>query len=126
MRSIVMRFCVSVPVLSAVRTSTPASSSMAASLRTIVCRFASSRAPTAMVTVSTAGSATGIEATVSTRAKRSSSSRFSCRNSPTIRMITTSAIVITISASPIWMTARWKWLRSSRSALATSATVRPK
>ena len=61
-------FCVRVPVLSAHSTSTPASSSMATNLLTIACFFASRRAPTAMVTDRTVGIATGIAATVSTRA----------------------------------------------------------
>ena len=61
-------FWVSVPVLSAHSTSTPASSSIATSLLTMACFFDSSRAPTAMVTDSTVGIATGIAATVSTSA----------------------------------------------------------
>ena len=61
-------FWVSVPVLSEHRMSTPASSSMAASRVTTTCFFASRRAPTAMVTDSTVGMATGIAATKSTRA----------------------------------------------------------
>ena len=61
-------FWVSVPVLSAHSTSTPASSSMATSLLTIAFFLASRRAPTAIVTDSTVGIATGIAATVSTRA----------------------------------------------------------
>ena len=48
--------------------SMPASSSMATSRLTIACFFASSRAPTAIVTDSTVGMATGMAATVSTRA----------------------------------------------------------
>ena len=61
-------FWVRVPVLSEHSTSTPASSSMAANRVTIASFFASRRAPTAMVTDSTVGIATGIAATVSTRA----------------------------------------------------------
>ena len=61
-------FWVRVPVLSAHSTSTPASSSMATSRLTTACLAASSRAPTAIVTDSTVGIATGIAATVSTRA----------------------------------------------------------
>lgn len=61
-------FWVSVPVLSAQSTSTPASSSMATSLLTIACFLASRRAPTAIVTESTIGIATGMAATVSTSA----------------------------------------------------------
>ena len=61
-------FWVSVPVLSEHSTSTPASSSMATSRLTIAFFVASSRAPTAIVTDSTVGIATGIAATVSTSA----------------------------------------------------------
>ena len=61
-------FWVRVPVLSEHSTSTPASSSMATSRLTIAFFLASSRAPTAIVTDSTVGIATGIAATVSTRA----------------------------------------------------------
>ena len=64
----VSEFWVRVPVLSAHRTSTPASSSIATSLLTMACFLASSRAPTAIVTDSTVGIATGIAATVSTSA----------------------------------------------------------
>ena len=64
----VSEFWVRVPVLSAHSTSTPASSSMATSRLTMACFLASSRAPTAIVTDSTVGIATGIAATVSTRA----------------------------------------------------------
>ena len=49
-------------------TSMPASSSMAASRLTIACFAASRRAPTAIVTDSTVGIATGIAATVNTNA----------------------------------------------------------
>ncbi len=61
-------FWVRVPVLSAHSTSTPASSSMATRRLTIACFLARRRAPTAIVTDSTVGIATGIAATVSTRA----------------------------------------------------------
>ena len=64
----VSEFWVRVPVLSAHSTSTPASSSMATSRLTMACFLASSRAPTAIVTDSTVGIATGIAATVRTRA----------------------------------------------------------
>ncbi len=62
------RFWVSVPVLSEHRTSTPPSSSTAGRWLTTTSRRASSRAPTAMVTDRTAGSATGTEAMVTTSA----------------------------------------------------------
>jgi hypothetical protein len=61
-------FWVSVPVLSVQSTSTPASSSIATSRLTIAFLLASRRAPTAIVTDSTVGIATGIAATVSTSA----------------------------------------------------------
>ena len=61
-------FWVRVPVLSEHSTSTPASSSIAGNRVTIASFFASRRAPTAMVTDSTVGIATGIAATRSTRA----------------------------------------------------------
>ena len=57
-------FWVRVPVLSEHSTSTPASSSIAANRVTIASFFASRRAPTAIVTDSTVGIATGIAATV--------------------------------------------------------------
>ena len=61
-------FCVRVPVLSAHSTSIPANSSMATSRLTIASFRASRRAPTAIVTDNTVGIATGIAATVSTKA----------------------------------------------------------
>ena len=64
----VSEFWVRVAVLSAQSTSTPASSSMATNLLTMACCLASRRAPTAIVTDSTVGIATGIAATVSTSA----------------------------------------------------------
>ena len=60
-------FLVSVPVLSVQRMSTPAISSMAARRETMAFCFDRSRAPRAMVIEKTAGMATGIEATSSTR-----------------------------------------------------------
>ena len=60
-------FWVRVPVLSEHSTSTPASSSIADNRVTMASFFASRRAPTAMVTDSTVGMATGIAATRSTR-----------------------------------------------------------
>ena len=61
-------FWVRVPVLSAHSTSTPANSSIATNRVTIAFFLASRRAPTAIVTDKTVGIATGIAATVSTRA----------------------------------------------------------
>jgi len=65
-------------------------------------------APTAMVTESTAGRATGIAATVSTRAKRAISRKCSWRNRETITMVTTSTTVIRIRKLPIRTTISWK------------------
>jgi hypothetical protein len=56
-------FCVRVPVMSEKRMSTPASSSILSRRETIAFCPASRRAPTAMVIDSTAGMATGTEAT---------------------------------------------------------------
>src|SRR6266480_4404427 len=56
-------FWVNVPVLSEQRTSTPANSSIDSSRETIALLLASFRAPSAIVTDSTAGIATGTEAT---------------------------------------------------------------
>ena len=68
-------FWVRVPVLSEHSTSTPANSSMAANRVTIASFVASRRAPTAMVTDSTVGIATGMAATVRMSAnKRTGSS----------------------------------------------------
>ena len=60
----VSSFLVSVPVLSLHSMSMPAISSIATRRETIALKRASRSAPTAMVTESTAGSATGIDATV--------------------------------------------------------------
>ncbi len=69
----------------------PASSSIAASRLTIASRRARRRAPTAIVTESTVGIATGIAATVSTRANSSVVSIGSPRTSATTRITATSA-----------------------------------
>ena len=61
-------FWVRVPVLSEHSTSVPANSSMATNRLTIASFLASRRAPTAIVTDSTVGIATGIAATVNTSA----------------------------------------------------------
>ena len=61
-------FWVRVPVLSEHSTSTPANSSMVANRVTIASFLASRCAPTDMVTDSTVGIATGMAATVNTRA----------------------------------------------------------
>ncbi len=89
-------FWVRVPVLSEHSTSTPANSSMAASRVTIASFLASRRAPTAMVTDSTVGIATGIAATVNTRANCSVVSIGSPRNSATMMITATRATARTI------------------------------
>ncbi len=94
-------FLVRVPVLSEQKISTPASSSIAVSRETMACRRARLTAPTAMVTESTAGSATGIAATVSTRAKRAISIIGSWRKSETMMISNTRAMVIRIRKLPI-------------------------
>jgi hypothetical protein len=67
-----------VDFLSEQRISTPATSSMAASLLTMASFLASSIAPTAMVTERTAGRAAGMAATTSTRANYKVCRRLSC------------------------------------------------
>ena len=89
-------FCVKVPVLSEQSTSIPANSSMATSRLTIACFAASSRAPTAMVTDSTVGIATGMAATVSTSANCKVVIILSPRNSATVRINTTNTTASTI------------------------------
>ena len=88
-------FCVSVPVLSEQRMSTPASSSTVDSLVTIACFAARARAPRAMVTDSTAGMATGTAAMVRTRANWSTSSSLSPRNTATTNMSMASTTAMT-------------------------------
>ena len=61
-------FSVSVPVLSVHNTSTPANSSIADRRVTMACFLAKRRAPTAIVTESTVGIATGMAATKRTNA----------------------------------------------------------
>ena len=84
-------FWVRVPVLSAHSMSTPANSSMAANRVTIASFLASRRAPTAMVTDSTVGIATGIAATVNTKANCKVVSIGSPRNSATVMITATIA-----------------------------------
>ena len=84
-------FWVRVPVLSAHSTSTPANSSMAANRVTIASFLASRRAPTAMVTDNTVGIATGIAATVSTKANCSVVRIGSPRKSATVMITATRA-----------------------------------
>ena len=112
------------PVLSEHSTSTPASSSIATSRLTIAFFLASSRAPTAIVTDSTVGIATGIAATVSTRANCSVSRIGSPRTIDTTVITATMATARMIRYVPIFSTARWKWLTVCASC--TSSAVLPK
>ena len=121
-----MRFCVSVPVLSEQRISIPASSSMASRRLTIACFFASAIAPMAIVTVSTAGIATGMAEMVSTSEKISSSVSGSSREMPSSTIMAITAKVSRMRKLPTLMTICSKWLRPSISARATSPTVLPK
>ena len=101
-------FWVSVPVLSVQSTSTPASSSMATSRLTIAFFEARTRAPTAIVTDSTVGMATGMAATVSTRANCSVVKKASPRMVETMMITATMATARMIRKVPILSTARWK------------------
>ena len=101
-------FWVRVPVLSVHSTSTPASSSMATSRLTMAFFLASRRAPTAMVTDSTVGMATGMAATVRTRANCSVVKNGLPRMIDTTMITATSAAASMIRNVPIFITARWK------------------
>ena len=79
-------FWVKVPVLSEQSTSTPASSSIAERRVTMASFFARRRAPTAIVTESTVGIATGIAATRRTSANSRVSNMGSPRKSATARI----------------------------------------
>ncbi len=70
--------------------------------------FARRRAPTAMVTDSTVGIATGIAATVRTRANWSVSRNGSPRTIETTMITLTMAMARMIRYVPILSTARWK------------------
>ena len=85
-------FFVIVPVLSAQRTSIPAISSIETSLLTMASFLANARAPTAMVTVRTAGIATGMAATSSTSANCPVPRMLWWRNRAAIKMVMTSAL----------------------------------
>ena len=89
-------FWVSVPVLSEHNTSTPASSSIADNRVTMASFFASRRAPTAIVTESTVGIATGIAATRSTRQNSMVVSALSPRKSATANINATRTTARTI------------------------------
>ena len=102
---------VNVPVLSEQRVSTPAISSMDSSRDTIAPCFDSESAPSAMVTENTAGIATGIEATRSTRTNcnrlaaldRSKLCRSTrSRKTSTAMRITTRTTARMIRKLPIW------------------------
>jgi hypothetical protein len=99
---------VKVPVLSEHRMSTPANSSMASSLLTMACFLASSRAPTAIVTDSTVGMATGMAATVSTRANCRVVRTGSPRRTETRTITDTRPSARRIRNFPIFITACWK------------------
>lgn len=90
-------FCVSVPVLSEQRMSTPASSSIEGSRVTIACFLASSLAPTAMVTDRTVGMATGIAATSRMSANWRVVRTSSPRTSAIVTMIATKTAAKTMS-----------------------------
>jgi hypothetical protein len=115
---------VSVPVLSEHRTSIPASSSIAESRVTTAWACAIFRAPTAIVTESTVGRATGIAAMVRTSTNCTLVTGSSPRTRETASIRIASAIATTMSALPILRTARWKWLTVW--AVSTSSAVRPK
>ncbi len=101
-------FSVKVPVLSVQSTSTPANSSMATNRLTMAFFFASRRAPTAIVTDSTVGIATGIAATVSTRANCSVVRTGLPRTIETMVITLTRATARMMRNVPILNTARWK------------------
>ena len=86
--------------------------------------FARRRAPTAIVTESTVGIATGIAATVSTRANCSVVKNGSPRMIETMTITLTIATARMIRYVPILSTARWKWLMVWLSW--TSSAVLPK
>ncbi len=117
-------FWVRVPVLSVQSTSTPASSSMATNRLTMAFFEASTRAPTAIVTDSTVGIATGMAATVRTRANCRVVKNGSPRMVETMMITTTMDSARMIRKVPILRTARWKWLTVWASW--TSSAVFPK
>ncbi len=90
----------------------------------MACSLASVRAPTAIVTDSTAGSATGTAATVTT----SANSRVVAAGAPRARLTATINVTSTAASRmrkfPIRSTARWKWLTVD--AVATRRVVCPK
>ena len=102
----------------------PAISSIETRRETIAFSAASFSAPTAMVTDSTAGSATGIEATVRISANWIVSRIGSCRKSEASPITRTSPIVIRMRKLPMRSTARWKW--ETDFACSTRRAVLPK
>jgi len=97
---------------------------MATSRLTMALFLARSRAPTAIVTDSTVGIATGIAATVRTRANCSVSRTGLPRTIDTTVITATRVRASRIRNFPICSTARWKWLTVRASA--TSSAVFPK
>lgn len=88
---------VSVPVLSAQRTSMLPKSSMAASRFTTTRRSAMREAPRARFTLITAGRSCGVSPTASARAKRKESTTGRCRYTFTANMANTSTSVTSAS-----------------------------
>ena len=82
------------------------------------------RAPTAIVTDKTVGIATGMAATVSTRANWRVVAMLSPRNRAAARINGTRATATMMRKSPIFKTARWKWL--AMTVPSTSRAVVPK
>ena len=83
---------------------------MATNRLTMAFLLASRRAPTAIVTERTVGMATGIAATVSTRANCRVVRKASPRMSETTMISATMAAARMIRKVPILSTAFWKWL----------------
>ncbi len=120
----VSSFSVSVPVLSQHSMSMPAISSMETRRETMAFMAASREAPTAMVMESTAGSATGIAATVRIKANSSVSISPLPRNKATKRISATRPSVMRIRKFPMRNTACWKCERCT--AVSTNCAVLPK
>ncbi len=86
--------------------SIPAISSMETSRDTMALRRAKRSAPTAIVTDSTAGKATGIDATARINANWTISINGLWRNRPATTMVTTRPTVVRIKKFPMRSTAR--------------------
>jgi hypothetical protein len=117
-------FCVSVPVLSEQSTETPAISSIDSSRDTIAFMRDSASAPSAMVTESTAGNATGMDATTTISTNESSLSHGRPRCSSTPISSADRATAEMTRMLPICSTAFWKC--DTAPAICTSLAVRPK